>query len=73
MSISLSLSDREPPLPVYLGLMTNAETRKVCARYEAEGVVCPAKLSKKVFTTAAVDNIDHNPSSATAQCAFHGT
>lgn len=46
---------------------------KVCARYESEGVVCPPKLNKKVFTTAAVDNIDHNPSSTTAQGAFHGT
>lgn len=95
-------SEREPPLPVYVGLMTDAETRKrtivdelynlglsisydrvleistemgnkVCARYESEGVVCPPKLKKKVFTTAAVDNIDHNPSSSTAQGAFHGT
>ena len=95
-------ADREPPLQVYLGLMTHAETRKrtlvdelynlglsisydrvldistemgnnVCARYESEGVVWPPKLSKKIFTTAAVDNIDHNPSSATAQGAFHGT
>ena len=80
--------DREPPLPIYLGLMTHAETRKrtlvdklynlglsisydrvlelstdtgnsVCAHFESEGVACPPKL--KVFTTAAVDNIDHNP------------
>ena len=28
---------------------------------------------KKVSTTAAVDNINHNPSSSTAQGAFHGT
>lgn len=33
----------------------------------------PPKLNKKVFKTTAVDNIDHNPSSATAQGAFHGT
>lgn len=26
-----------------------------------------------VFTTAAVDNIDHNPSSSTAKGSFHGT
>lgn len=94
--------DREPPLPIYLGLMTHAETRKrtlvdklynlglsisydrvvelstdvgnsVCARFESEGVICPPKLLEGVFTTAAVDNIDHNPSSVTAQGAFHGT
>jgi len=45
----------------------------VCARFESEGVVCPPKLLKAVFTTAAVDNIDQNPSSITAQGAFHGT
>lgn len=26
-----------------------------------------------VFTTAAVDNVDHNPSSTTAKSSFHGT
>lgn len=46
---------------------------KVSTHYESEGVVCPPKLKKKVFTTATVDNIDHNPSSSTAQGAFHGT
>ena len=94
--------DREPPLPIYLGLMTHAETRKrtlvdklynlglsisydrvlelstdmgnsVCAHFESEGVICPPKLLKGVFTTTAVDNIDHSPSSVTAQGAFHGT
>lgn len=30
------------------------------------------KKKKKVSTTAAVDNINHNPSSSTAQGAFHG-
>ena len=95
-------AEREPPLVVYLGMMTHAETRKkalvddlyhlgssisydrvleistqmgnnVYALYESEEVVCPPKLNKKVFTTAAVDNIDHNPSSSTAQGSFHGT
>ena len=47
----------------------------VCARFESEArVVCPPNLLKGVFTTTAVDNIDHNwPSSVTAQGAFHGT
>lgn len=45
----------------------------VCRRFEEEGVVCPTKLRKDLFTTAAIDNIDHNPSSNTAQGAFHGT
>ena len=36
-------------------------------------MVCPPKLLKGVFTTAAVENIDHHPSSVTAQGSFHGT
>ena len=42
-------------------------------QFEATGIVCPASLRKNVFTTMAVDNIDHNPSSATAADSFHGT
>ena len=45
----------------------------VTAQFEKEGVVCPPKLRKDVFTTAAIDNIDHNPSSTTASDSFHGT
>ena len=45
----------------------------VIARYEREDVVCPPKLRKGLFTTAAVDNIDHNPSSTSSHDSFHGT
>ena len=38
----------------------------VCRLYEEEGVVYPPNLKKCVFTTAAVDNLDHNLSSTTA-------
>jgi hypothetical protein len=31
-----------------------------------DGVVCPAILQKGLFTTSAVDNIDHNHSATTA-------
>ena len=48
-------------------------TNSVIERYEREGVVCPSKLRGELFTTAAVDNIDHNPSSTSSQSAFHGT
>lgn len=44
-----------------------------CKQYEEEGVVCPSALSKGLFTVAALDNLDHNPSSTTAQSSFHGT
>jgi hypothetical protein len=93
---------RETPLPLYLGLVIHAETRKkqlvdkfyrlglsvsydrvlqvstdlgngVCALYEEEGVVCPPKLRRALFTTGNVDNIDHNTSSRTAKDSFHGT
>ena len=45
----------------------------VCQRYEMEKVVCPPNMRRGLFTIAAVDNIDHNPSSATAKDSFHGT
>ena len=44
----------------------------VTSRFENEGVVCPPKLCKTLFTTAGVDNIDHNPSSTTLTDSFHG-
>eukprot|EP00112_Aurelia_sp_Birch-Aquarium-sp1_P024416 Seg771.7 transcript_id=Seg771.7/GoldUCD/mRNA.D3Y31 product="hypothetical protein" protein_id=Seg771.7/GoldUCD/D3Y31 len=93
---------QETPLPIYLGLLVHAETRKkgmieklhnlglsisydrvlclasemgnsVVESYRLDGVVCPKSLRRYVFTTAAVDNIDHNPSSTTAKDSFHGT
>ncbi|KAG0724736.1 hypothetical protein GWK47_040008 [Chionoecetes opilio] len=48
-------------------------TNGVCQRFNMEEVVCPPKLRKGLFPTGAVDNIDHNPSSATAKDSFHGT
>ena len=30
-------------------------------QYESDEVVCPLILRKNLFTTAAVDNVDHNP------------
>lgn len=45
----------------------------VCEQYHREQVVCPPNLRQGLFTTAALDNIDHNPSSMTATDSFHGT
>ncbi|KAG0700044.1 hypothetical protein GWK47_025700 [Chionoecetes opilio] len=42
----------------------------VCQLYRIEQVVCPPTLRSNVFTTAAVDNIDHNPSATTAKNSF---
>ena len=93
--------NNEPLLPVLIGLMVHARTKKrklvdqlaaegvsishdcvinlrrsisnqVCMEYQANGPVCPVDLKKNVFTTAAIDNLDHNPSSATAESSFHG-
>lgn len=46
---------------------------KICHQYEVEQAVCPPQLKGGLFTTAAVDNIDHNPSSISAHDSFHGT
>lgn len=93
---------QETPLPLYIGLLVHATTRKkslidrlfhlgicvsydrvlsmttelanrVCELFTAERAVCPANLRTNVFTTAAVDNIDHNPTSTSARGSFHGT
>ncbi len=45
----------------------------VCDNFLLDNVVCPSKLRGDVFTSAAIDNIDHNPSSTTAHDSFHGT
>ena len=45
----------------------------ICSYFQLEGAVCPPKLKGGLFTTGAVDNIDHNPSSTSAQDSFHGT
>ena len=94
--------DKEPPLPIYVGLLSHVQTRKrtlidklynlglsisydrvlsistdvgnaVSALFEEERLVRPPNLCKDLFTTAGVDNLDHDPSSTTAQDSFHGT
>ena len=42
-------------------------------RFAVDDVVCHPKMRQGLFTTAAVDNIDYNTSSATAKDSFHGT
>ena len=51
----------------------NLTANAICEQFKADRVVCPPKLRKNIFTTAAYDNIDHNPSSTTAKEAFYGT
>ena len=45
----------------------------VFERCEENRTVCPLNLRGQAFTTAVVDNRDHNPSSTTATGSFHGT
>ena len=45
----------------------------VCEQYHCDAVVCPPNLLQGLFTTAAIDNTDHNTSSTTATGSFHGT
>ena len=45
----------------------------VCENFHREHVVCPPKLKYQVFTSAAVDNANHNSTSKTSKDAFHGT
>ena len=56
----------------YLSLTAQMAKQRLPA-VSLEQVVCPPKMRGAVFTTAAVDNIDHNPSATTARSSFHGT
>jgi len=47
--------------------------KSVCDLFQRENVVCPPSLNRRVFTTIAVDNIDHNLGSTTSKESFHGT
>ena len=60
------------PYDIVLGIATEMAI-SASRQYETDGAVCPLVLRKHLFTTAAVDNIDHNPSSTTARDSFHGT
>ena len=50
-----------------------AITKQVCEDFNATNLVRPASLLDQVFTTAAIDNIDHNATSTFAAQHFHGT
>ena len=53
--------------------LTSDIANAVCQSFSAEDVVCPPRLRSRLFTTGVVDNVDHNPSSATVKDSFHGT
>ena len=48
-------------------------TKSLCKKYNDEEVVCPPDLEPDTFISGAIDNLDHNPTSATSNTAYHGT
>ena len=46
---------------------------KVCKEYLENDLVCPPLLQEGAFITAAIDNLDHNPSSVEAESSVHVT
>ena len=51
----------------------NSIAGQLCHQYVTEGVVRPKSLQDGLFNSVAIDNIDSNPFSTTANSAFHGT
>ena len=47
-------------------------SKQVCNQYQEEGYVYPSQLHQNTFTIAAIDNLDHNLTSATAASSYHG-
>ena len=45
----------------------------LCHYFNINQAVCPPKIKGKLFTTAAIDDIEHNPSSTSAEGSFNGT
>ena len=57
----------------YDRVMSTTMGNRVCEQYHRDQAICPPNIRQGLFTTAAIDNIDHNPSSTTASDSFHGT
>ena len=48
-------------------------TKQACQMFEEKQMVCPMTLKEGYFIQAAIDNLDHNPTSSTSKESFHGT
>ena len=46
--------------------MEKVLAQNLCKQFREENIVCPPSLRKGLYTVAAIDNVDHNPSSPTA-------
>ena len=66
-SLSLSISHDE------VLRLSSDMANAVCEHFKETDTVCPSNLKTNVFTTAAVDNIDHSTSSTMAVSSFHGS
>ena len=51
----------------------SAITQNVCQLYHLKETVCSDSLVGNLFTTAAIDNIDHNETSSTSSSHFPET
>ena len=47
--------------------------KSVCNQAFQDKLVCPSHLKLGLYTVAALDNLDYDPSSTTAIGSFHGT
>ena len=53
--------------------LENNLAHAVTEKYYMDGIVCPIKLRKFLYTVGAIDNLDHNPSSQTAKGSFRSS
>lgn len=53
--------------------LENLLAKNVYEQFKLEGIVFPDNLRKSIYTIGALDKIDHNPSSTSAQETLHGT
>ena len=53
--------------------LENQIATSLCNSTNEIGLVCPHQLRHGLLTVGALDNLDHNPSSATSKEPFHGT
>ena len=47
--------------------------QSICESFEEKNAVVPLTLQQGKFTLSAIDNLDQNAKSATAQTNFHGS
>ena len=51
----------------------NTLAKSVCKQAFQDKLVCPSHLKLGLYTVAALDDLDYDPSSTTAIGSFHGT